>query len=682
MLHINALRLEINTTNGLYGTTISFDSGLNIIKADNTSGKSTLFQSIIYALGFEELIGMKNERTMQSVLKDTVEDGDKKYQVLQSTVHLEIYNGKQIVTIKRSVVNEKRKPQLVDVTFGALITLNEVGETKQMYLHDKGSATDEIYGFHSFLEEFLGWNLPNVIDNNGNKTKLYMPLIAPAFILEQKSGWSSFFATIPYYGVKNAEERVIEFLLDLDVFQNEQAKISLNIDKRVLQEKWGIVFDDFQSLAQRGNAEVVGLESYPVIINDLSEIYFRVLRKDKYLLIPDLIQDFTDEFNELNNQTEITVGENIERNQTRLTILNNGLLSLSLRQQQLADELLHEKEKFKQYIQQIKTVQEDLEKNKSAQKMLKLGADLPTHIASQICPTCGQTTNDSLLPAGVDQVPMQINDNINFLSSQLKMLETFVKSQRSKLIEKDRTNAEYNDRLSQVRQEIRNLKRDLVSDERMPSEELLERKINARRSVTFYIDLLEKVDLLKNRLKKLSDEWDSIKRKEANLAGDFFSAEDRRKLQYMQDKFLDLLAKFNYQSKDRSAIKISTEKYLPVIEVKLPNEKQKSYDIRFDSSGSDHIRCMWAYYLALLLTSQKLEGNHPGLLMLDEPQQQSASTIDFHEFLKELSSHTESQTLVFASFQNSQKDFEEATSGLSFKRIDSNGKFIKKIFSN
>src|SRR5690606_3987746 len=125
--------------------------------------------------------------------------------------------------------------------------------------------------------------------------------------------------------------------------------------------------------------------------------------------------------------------------------------------------------------------------------------------------------------------------------------------------------------------------------------------------------------------------------------------------------------------------KISTDRYLPVIEVRLPNEKPKSYDIRFDSSGSDHIRCMWAYYVALLETSKQLGGNHPKLLIFDEPQQQSASTTDFHAFLKELSIHEDAQSIVFASFQNSIKDFEEATEGLKFTKIESNGRFVKKL---
>ena len=311
--------------------------------------------------------------------------------------------------------------------------------------------------------------------------------------------------------------------------------------------------------------------------------------------------------------------------------------------------------------------------------MQRLGGDLDSKIASNLCPTCGQGINDSLLPAGIDQVPMQISENINFLSSQLKMLQAFINNQRSNIREKDQILAEYTNRLTQIRQEIRNLKRDLVSDERLPSEELIERKLNLKRSVKFYLEFIERGEVLKKRLIELSSSWEKAKQKEAKLSGDFFSSLDREKLDTLQRAFLSLLHDFNYQSKDKGSIKISPEKYLPVIEVKLPNEKPKSYDIRFDSSGSDHIRCMWAYYIALAKSSKLLGGNHPKILIFDEPQQQSASTDDFRAFLKELSGNMDIQTIVFASFQNSQDDFKKATQGLNFNKIEGDGKFVKKI---
>ena len=96
MLRINAIKIEVNTTDGLYGTFNTFSEGLNILKGDNTTGKSTLVQSIFYGLGLEELIGGRGEKTMQSVLKDVVKGPSKKeYQVLSSVIFLEIFNGNE-----------------------------------------------------------------------------------------------------------------------------------------------------------------------------------------------------------------------------------------------------------------------------------------------------------------------------------------------------------------------------------------------------------------------------------------------------------------------------------------------------------------------------------------------------------------------------------------------------------
>lgn len=164
MLKIRAIKLEVNTSNGLFGTEHRFDDGLNIIRGDNSAGKSTLFQAILYGLGFEELLGGKNEKTMQSTLRDHVEfPKDTFHDVIQSFVYLEIEN-KNIVTIKRSVVSQHRKAQLVDVYFGGLLTesVKDI-EMRQMYIHDAGAASDADYGFHVFLSEFLEWEIPEIL---------------------------------------------------------------------------------------------------------------------------------------------------------------------------------------------------------------------------------------------------------------------------------------------------------------------------------------------------------------------------------------------------------------------------------------------------------------------------------------------------------------------------------------
>lgn len=48
--------------------------------------------------------------------------------------------------------------------------------------------------------------------------------------------------------------------------------------------------------------------------------------------------------------------------------------------------------------------------------------------------------------------------------------------------------------------------------------------------------------------------------------------------------------------------------------------------MKFDSSASDNIRAIWSYTLALLKTSNEKNGNHPQIVIFDEPGQHSIFT--------------------------------------------------------
>lgn len=75
------------------------------------------------------------------------------------------------------------------------------------------------------------------------------------------------------------------------------------------------------------------------------------------------------------------------------------------------------------------------------------------------------------------------------------------------------------------------------------------------------------------------------------------------------------------------AIQISEESYLPIIE---------EFDMKFDSSASDNIRAIWAYTIALMQTSIEKKGNHPGVVIFDEPNQHSIISEDMEKFFNSL----------------------------------------------
>jgi len=681
MLKINKIKFEVNTDSGLYGSNYEFTNGLNIIRADNTSGKSSLFQSITYCLGFEEIIGGKNEKTMQSVFRDQVEyPKDVFHKVVQSFVYLEIENSKSdIITIKRSVIsNSDRKPQLVDVYFGKLIDDTEdiLPEMKPMYIHDKGGATDEIYGFHLFLENFLDWNLPNVLTNAGDSRKLYIQQIASSFMIEQKSGWSDFFATMPHYGLSNKEARVVEFLLKLDVSENKKRKQQIAFNKRIIEEKWTTLNNQFIRLTEKGGGRIVGLEQKPIIINDYRGLNILLTKDEEEFTISNYIDLQVEELKATQNKTVFTVGQNISNDEAQLEKINSFINNLSLNYELLSTELNFDKDRLRSYRLQLELLKDDLRKNKGALKVKNLGADFNLKTSSETCPTCNQDIKDSLLPLAVEQVPMRLDDNIDFIDAQIKMVTVYIEGQEKTINEKEKKLDLYRVRLSEARASVRQIKKELTSDERLPSIIEIENRLNLKKRIEFYNKFLEDFNLLIEDLKELSNQWKKVVVNESKLPKNFFSFNDDEKLEFLETKFKILLKEFNYTSQQSEFIHISRENYLPVIS-KSFGEETKDYSIRFDSSGSDFIRCIWAYTLSLLDTSNKFDGNHPKLIMMDEPKQQDAAIGNFHSFLKRISLHVESQILIFASFENSDEAFNSATKDVAFNLVHIKDKLIR-----
>lgn len=680
MLKIRAIKIEVNTTTGLYGAKYEFTDGLNIIRGDNTTGKSSLFQTILYGLGFEELLGGKNEKTMQSVLKDQVEYPKGKFhQVTQSYVYLEIEN-EEIITVKRGITSPGRKAQLVDVFSGPLITgQTESIPSRPMYIHDKGGASDNIYGFHAFLAEFLKWNLPEVINTKGEPSKLYLQQIAPAFIIEQKSGWSDFYATLPYYPIRNTESRIVEFILDLDVFENEKRKQKIIALRQSLGVYWQSLYTQMQRLAEKSGGTLRGLDQSPTILNTFGGIYISIHSDDKDLSIVEYNEILKKQLSELEKIEPASVGTNIKQNEEVLKKLNDKLNQISLNYEMLSPEINFDNEKLKQYNKQLISVREDLRKNKGAMKVKNLGHILPAATADENCPTCHQAIKDSLLPTEITQSPMRLEDNVLFLEAQEKMIEVYIEGQKAGIEDKIKKLNAYQVRLTEIRQEIRSVKKELIQDERLPSVLEIEKRLNLKKKVEFYSKLIEDFSALVEELKSLSKELNKVLSQQKDLPDDFFSKEDRNKIDALYQNFVSLLTKFNYQSKPAESIRISTDNYLPVAEKELENGMKLSYNIKFDSSASDFIRCLWAYYTALLKTAIKFETNHPMLLVFDEPKQQDLSIENFRSFLSELSQFKNQQVLVFASFENSDEAFSEATKGVQFSLNRITEKLIKPI---
>ncbi|ELV2771167.1 AAA family ATPase, partial [Enterobacter cloacae] len=75
-LKIERLIIRTSTSDGIYGADLKFGYGLNIISAENSSGKSTCIQSIIYALGLEGILGPSRSNPLKSALTTKLRDNN------------------------------------------------------------------------------------------------------------------------------------------------------------------------------------------------------------------------------------------------------------------------------------------------------------------------------------------------------------------------------------------------------------------------------------------------------------------------------------------------------------------------------------------------------------------------------------------------------------------------------
>lgn len=92
MLHVSALQLRAQTSGPVFGVDILFKDGLNVVRADNSSGKSTCLQALLYGLGLEGMLSPRREVPLPHAMTDSIELSGKRLSVIRSRVRIEIRN--------------------------------------------------------------------------------------------------------------------------------------------------------------------------------------------------------------------------------------------------------------------------------------------------------------------------------------------------------------------------------------------------------------------------------------------------------------------------------------------------------------------------------------------------------------------------------------------------------------
>lgn len=631
MLRINRLRVEINTIKGVYGIDESFKDGLNFIASfRNTCGKSSILAAIYYCLGFEQILGGAGgigSKVLTSAFKTVIEDNGETLTVTESGAYLEINNGNETRTIYRNIKSESKSNHLVTIYYGNYDSIsNNKTLAEDYYVNTQNSATSE-KGFHTFLEEFLHMELPLVRTSDGNERKLYLQMIFASMFIEQKHGWSDILSGMPVFGIRESKKRIVEYILGLDTLKNEKERERLNEVKTQLEYKWAQLISDFEKAVHSESCEISNLPIHPRVLSDID--YSRIaVSVSESSSIKEKIQSLSNEYDGV-RQLKPLVCDNFDDLNNELSETQTQILAFESRLNEINRSLASYNEVIKRLTADLALVNSDIRNNNDAARLQKFGSEATGgDISADICPVCKQPIQDNLLNAEAVSGFMSIEDNIRHLKEQKKMLEFTLGSRKESREKLSREKIDLEGRLQTLRRLAHTLRSDLfTTTDTEASEAIMLKRIEISNRIEQLSKLENTVLSLIEQLKKLSIDWNTYLDQKNKLPKKDISESDAEKIALLKRRFIENLKRYHYSSLSSfEEIEISiNSSLLPTID---------GFDMKFDSSASDGIRVIWAFTMALLQVSIEKNGNHPDIIIFDEPAQQSIVPEDMKSFIE------------------------------------------------
>ena len=667
---INRLSIKITTEKEPFFFDHTFQSGVNVIASDmNTSGKSSVISAIMYCLGMEEIIGGRGSKVLSAAFNNKIKDSDDTVlNVLKADIYLEISNGKEKVTILRTVNDPTRNDNLMTVINGGYDQRYDTEINKVDYfVHDANSAKGQ-YGFFHFLEKFMGLDLPNVLGYDGKEKKLYIQNIFAAIMIEQKRGWSDILSRVPNFGIKEPKKKTIEYILNMDSIELSKKKTEVNDKIKATKVAWKELYIETNAFLKNLELSITGITEEINFIENKQIDFFS--------------NEDSSNINKLLDKLEIQLGTIVKNKYTKTydnKSLNEELIAIMEDVSELelkSEELINQKNKENTEITNLKegleNLENDIQNNKDISKIVKYGSEEGAKLYEGICPTCGQKIEDTLVASQKHTRIMSPEENINHLKNQKILFESIIQQKKEIIKDIDIRLQIILNKVKKLNELAVSIKQDLYKLNDEYNEHVILEKIRLEQKIEKLKEAQEKLVIIRKDFVKLSEDYKDLRGSLSGLTKDDYSKEDYDKIENLKIKFVNNLKKFGYRSiEPEENISISKQTLLPEI---------MGYDLKFDSSASDHIRGIWAYTIALQEVSLKYGGNHPNLLIFDEPNQHSIIEKDMRAFLSKVKSlNGEMQTIIGFTMKDtdSKKIIEEL--GLTNKVIKIDKLAFKKV---
>lgn len=641
-LRLRHLRLRAETGKGRFGADIPFSNGLVILRADNSRGKSTAIQSILFALGLERMITARADHALTAAMRDRLIFDPKTMDetpVLESSVSLEIEGARgEIATVTRWVTHSTIEPGLVQVRQHR--TATRPSESAGDYYVGRAGAASNPRGFHRWLAEFIGWDLPMLPARDGRTAPLYMEQVFPLLFVEQRRGWGGIQAQMPYFsGVTDVKRRAVEFLLRLDVGTLETERQRLKAEEDRLQQAWRSQVTALREGISGQGLVVVGLpEGLSLGWPNDTPPFLAESDGKTWQAIDELLPKLRNQLQQLEGKAVPRVTDVADKSESDLADAVASGDTLAQATSELRERLAREREGLTALTGVLESLRDDLREHQDILTLHRLGAAALERVHGD-CPVCHQQLPDTLLESGSQPATLSPEDTIRFIQQQVQLFETMERDGQLALQAIEEQLAAVLLRAQENRARVRALETTLTAPENSPSVEHIASVIRLQDRTTRLEQLDERLLGSIGEFEMLSERGRDVRAALKDLPNDSLSEADRAKLSALELSFTEQLGSYDFGSFSDEQLKISDEDYLP---------RRAEFDLQADISASDSIRVVWAYLLALLEVSMDLSTNHPGLLVLDEPRQQSTKDVSFAALLRRASLEPDDRQIIFA----------------------------------
>jgi len=647
-MFIESVLIRVETEKEIYLRFVPFRNedgtikDFSMIYGENTLGKSTFIQSVIFGLKGEELYGPRQKDILS--FKDLFRIHYKR-KVVQAQVYLQLFNNGDRVVIVRNALDWNDP---VSVFWGVelqedsnLERLLHESRSKAFYKirKDKNIRGNETY--QEFLFAFM--NITPITDGDSDTTDedsettgdvkllFYIQNLMPLFVIQQEA-WYDIQAINPRYGLKDIKKTAFEVLLGFSGTEVITARHELEKLLSLLKQK-------------------------TTSLSDINDVIGMIALKDTQLIEQEITRAQAEIIKHEHNIEMLESGSS-ERNNVFTEIRNRfRVSSMKVRRyRELMQSLETEIEEYNFFIHKILNDIERNDKLKTAKKIVgilpviscphclsALSIDVDQELESGNCGLCGNPFK-SIPEAQSDQYLGYLKDELKDFNRLKEIKEKEKSDLYNKVVMAELEQAELKRMMDDFEEK---LKPRSLQEYNFHSREVgkLQNTITHLNKDKEIIERYEKLLVEKVALEK------EIKDKRAYIKGiEKQKEKDEEKIKYFEKAFKANLKKLNFLKLGLDEKKIIDEKKKEGIpqddeleaiygEIKIDRfdylPKLEGRNLYYLTSSSGLIRIILSYYVGLLKTALHFKDSvhHPFLLIMDEPRQQNLDIKAFNSFL-------------------------------------------------